>query len=148
MNEAATSRRVWALRPVALAVILTGAVVVAALSVHVYALSLDRTARDTTLGAPVRVNAARRAASLEPFNPRVQTTYALAKAQELVRRGRVDEAYVLLLPLSTTVRGDALFRATYQDVVRAKWPLDARKAHQQHAREATDGVLAPDDVLR
>ena len=52
------------------------------------------------------------------------------------------------VPLSTTVRDDPLFTATYREAVHKKIPIDARKAHQQHAREAEDGSLAPEDVER
>lgn len=73
---------------------------------------------------------------------------AMAAAEARLSDGDVDGAYGLLLPLSTTVRDNDAFRELYQRTVKAKWPLDARKAHQQHAKEQSGGVLAPEDVWR
>lgn len=73
---------------------------------------------------------------------------AMRKAERLLAADDVDGAYTLLLPLSTTVRDNPAFRELYQRTVEAKWVLDARKAHQQHAKEQTGGALAPEDVFR
>lgn len=81
-----------------------------------------------------------------PTESEVASTMAAARVR--LAGGDVDGAYGLLLPLSTTVRDNPAFRELYQRTVKAKWSLDARKAHQQHAREQSGGVLAPEDVWR
>ena len=86
--------------------------------------------------------------ALEPWNRSFEVTRAVIAAQSLFAGGEVDRAYFLLLPYTRWVRGDALFRETYREVVGAKWILDARKAHLQHAREKEDGALDSGDVLR
>lgn len=83
---------------------------------------------------------------LKPFDPRPRTTLVIAEARALLDADRVGEAFWLLLPLSTVVRDDPLFTATYREAVARKTPLDARKAHQQHAREDAEGNLDPEDV--
>lgn len=123
-------------------------VAVLGLGVHLYAVSLESTARDVTLPIARRIAAAERALAIEPFNPSFEVTSVIVQAQSLLSSGRVDDAYFLLLPHSTTVSDDALFRSVYQGALAAKTPLDARKAHQQHAREREDGALSPDDVMR
>jgi len=45
------------------------------------------------------------------------------------------------------VGGDPVYTSVYRQVVAAKAPLDARKAHLQHAREQTGGVLPEKDVF-
>jgi hypothetical protein len=94
------------------------------------------------------LSSARIANRIEPFNGRTAATLAIARARDYLSRGDVDSAYRAMLPLSTEVRGDALFRETYQRVLALKTPTDARKAHQQHAREKPDGGLDPEDVER
>jgi len=113
---------------------------------HAYAQSLDERARDRSLTPVERVAAGDRAAALEPWNDRFALSLTVAEAQQLLSQGRVDEAYFLLLP-HTSVRDEQL-RMTYQDVLKAKWPLDARKAHQQHAKEQDDGALEDGDVFK
>ena len=66
---------------------------------------------------------------------------------QLLEAGQVDPAFWLLLPYSQIVRGDPVYTSVYRQVVAAKAPLDARKAHQQHAREQTGGVLPETDVF-
>jgi predicted Zn-dependent protease len=129
-------------------IIATALVAFAALALLADVVASDRLARDTTRPAADRLAAAARARSLLPLSPHVQTTYAIAQADALVAQGQVDDAYRLLLPLASTVRDDPQFRATYQRVLAIKWPLDARKAHQQHAREKKGGALDESDVLK
>ena len=117
-------------------------------AVHGYVLTLDARARDASQPLAARSEAAAAARRLEPRNERVAVTAAIVEAQRLLAAERVDDAYELLLPYTTTVRGDELFRTTYQSVLKAKWPLDARKAHQQHAKEDAGGGLDPEDVFR
>jgi hypothetical protein len=124
------------------------AVLLLLLAIVVGAAALDRVARDKSRSATQRLQAARVAARLQPFSERAQTTLAIAEARRLLDGGEIQAAYELLLPLSAVVRGDALFRETYQEAVRRKWPIDARKAHQQHAREGRRGQLRPEDVER
>lgn len=121
---------------------------VVVLAIHLLALGAERAARDPQAAPEMRVAAAKRAVRLEPFNPRFEVTLAIALAEQDLAAGRVDEAYFTLLPLSTTVRGDEQFRDTYRRAVALKWTVDARKAHQQHAREKAGGALDPEDVER
>lgn len=83
---------------------------------------------------------------IEPWNQEFVVTCAIIEAQRLLDAGDVDRAFRMLAPYATTVRGDALYRRTYQATASAKWSLDSRKAHVQHAKEATGGALAPEDV--
>ena len=119
-----------------------------ALAAHGYALSMERQARDQSTPLVARDRAAHRAAALEPWNRSFDVTRVVVEAQLLLARGEVDQAYFLLLPHAQTVRGDTQFRETYQKVVAAKWVLDARKAHQQHAKENEAGDLEPGDVFK
>ena len=117
-------------------------------AMHGYVLTLDARARDSSRPLPARSQDAATAHLLEPSNERIVVTAAIVEAQRLLAAKRVDDAYALLLPYTTVVRGDELFRTTYQSVLEAKWPLDARKAHQQHAKEDAGGSLDPEDVFR
>lgn len=127
--------------------IVTIVVVVLLAAVHAYSVQLERLARDTSRPLHERSAAAERATRLEPFSERYSVTAAILHAEEALAEGDADRAYFLLLPLSTSVRGDEYFRVTYQRAVAAKWELDARKAHQQHAKEKEGGELAPEDVF-
>jgi hypothetical protein len=120
----------------------------AVVGVHLYSLSLEAHARDASASLTERARAATLATRIEPWSGKREVTAAIVEAQSLAAAGRVDDAYFLLLPLSRTVRDDQLFRETYQEVVAQKWALDARKAHQQHAKEKEDGALEPDDVFK
>ncbi|HSK48848.1 MAG TPA: hypothetical protein VLA05_12750 [Coriobacteriia bacterium] len=141
-SHTTTSRRPWLAAAVA---VLCLAVVVSA---HGYALRLDVRARDASFPADTRLAYSDTTLRIEPWNHAFEVTNAVAKASVLLETQRVDEAYFLLLPFAATVRGDELFRTAYQDVLEAKWALDSRKAHQQHAREKEDGELDPEDVLK
>jgi hypothetical protein len=115
---------------------------------HLHAASLERTARDPSAAFRSRAAAIERARALEPWSERFEVTAAIVEAERLLDAGKVDAAYFLLLPYSTTVRDDPLFRAVYQEAARRKLPLDARKAHQQHAKEKDGGALDPEDVFK
>ena len=128
-----------------IAVVVVGALL-GSVIMHAYAQSLEERARDRSLPPAERVDAGQSAVSIEPWNAHFRLSLAIARAQHLLAQGRVDEAYFVLLPY-TQVRDEQL-RYTYQDVLAQKWPLDARKAHQQHAKEATGGALAPEDVFK
>jgi len=138
--------RQHARRGVALA-LAAAALAVIAIAWHLAAL----TAYDTSAGTGTlvsRINAAELAAHLEPWSERFQWRVVTLRAQRLLNAGRIDEAFWLLEPLSQIVRGDALYRSVYQEAVHLKAPLDARKAHVQHAKEKAGGVLDPADVQR
>jgi hypothetical protein len=113
-----------------------------------YAHALESAARDPSAPVSLRVASAQRASRIVWWDSHVRVTLAIARADLLVSEGRVDDAYRLLLPLSGTVRDDGLFRETYQRVLSIKTPIDARKAHQQHAREKQGGALEEDDVIK
>jgi hypothetical protein len=120
----------------------------AAAAAHRYAVSQDQVARTPSRPLSARVDAAAQAASLEPFNHSFEVTKAIVDAESMMASGDVDGAYFLLLRYAQTVRDDPLFRTTYQQAVAAKWKLDARKAHLQHAREDETGGLDAKDVFR
>lgn len=132
-------------RAVAYALVATA---VLAVGGHLHVSAQVALARDVSLPVEQRLIAAERAATLEPWNEQAKVTLAIVRAQTLLDAEKVDEAYAVVFPLSQTVRGDELFRDTYQAVLTAKWPLDARKAHQQHAKEKENGDLAPEDVFK
>jgi hypothetical protein len=113
--------------------------------VHGIAIASDQASRESPVG---RLAAARRAAALEPWNRAFEARVVTLEAEDLLVAGKVDEAYRLIEPYSRIVRGDVDFRRVYQAVVRAKTPLDSRKAHLQHAREQAGGYLAPEDVFK
>ncbi len=124
------------------------AILLAAASAHLYAESLGRHARDTSLPTAERVEAARLARTLEPWDESHDVTLRITEAEVLLERDEVDAAYSLLAPLAPIVRDDELFRSVYHRVLESKTILDSRKAHIQHAREQEDGSLDPEDVLR
>jgi hypothetical protein len=114
---------------------------------HVIAVSSEQESRSAS-SPDTRLAAARRAAAIEPWNPAFDARVVTLEAEGLLAAGKVDEAYRLIEPYSRTVRGDADFRRVYQAVIKAKIPLDSRKAHLQHAREQANGYLAPEDVFK
>ena len=124
-----------------------GAILLAAAACHGVALCAFRRSAGTG-PVPDRLAAAGLAVALEPCNERLRWREIALEGLALLERGRVDAAYRLLEPYSQTVRGDEIYRSAYQAVVRIKTPLDARKAHQQHARERSDGTLREQDVIR
>lgn len=144
VETAARGTRRKALRLTALAL---GVLLIAAVAYHAGALAALRRSSDAGPTA-ARLEAARLAASLEPWEPRFGWRVTALEGLALLERGRVDAAYFLLEPLSQVVRGDEVYHTIYQQAVSAKWPLDSRKAHLQHAREQKDGSLRPQDVFK
>jgi len=120
---------------------------VVAIAWHVTAITAYR-ATEAQAPTSSRLSSARLAATLEPWDVRFKWRVVTLEAQQLFESGQVDAAFFLLLPYSQVVRGDEVYRSVYQQVVAAKTPLDARKAHQQHAREQAGGALRPEDVFR
>jgi hypothetical protein len=120
----------------------------ALLAVAWHAIALGAYA-STDSAAPVadRLVGARIAATLEPWKATFRWRLVTLEGLQLFRRGWIDSAFWLLEPYSQVVRGDPLYRSVYQEVVSAKTPLDARKAHVQHSREQTGGVLLEKDVV-
>lgn len=120
-----------ALRLMALAF---GLLILAAAAYHAAALTAYRdSAGAGDIGR--RLDSARLASSLEPWEQRYSWRVATLEGRTLFDRGKVLEAYRLLEPLSDTVRGDETYRTTYQLIARAAWPLYARRAHQAHAKD-------------
>lgn len=133
------------------AVVLVVATVVLIALVHGLLWSVSEQSRDQSLALEQRITLAHTPALLEPWNDHLQLNLAIAESRQLLMEGTqrsTDKAYELLLPYSTTVRGDSLYRRTYQDTVAAKWIFDARKAHQQHAKEKKGGQLDEKDVFK
>jgi hypothetical protein len=123
------------------------AVIIAAAATagHLTAVSAyDRTADGGTVQE--RLASAQLASRLEPWNARFEWRVIALQGLQLLQEGRVDSAFWLLEPYSLIVRGDPVYRSIYQQVVAIKAPLDSRKAHVQHAREQTGGVLLEKDV--
>lgn len=120
----------------------------AILAVAWHAVALGAYA-STDSAAPLadRLAAARIAATLEPWNATFTWRVATLQGLQLFRQGKIDGAFWLLEPYSQIVRGDPLYRSVYQEVVSTKTPLDARKAHVQHSREQTSGLLLEKDVI-
>jgi len=119
---------------------------VVAITWHLAALSAYR-ATGSTAPTSSRLASARVAARLEPWNTRFAWRVVTLRGLVLFEAGQVDAAFWLLQPYAQTVRGDEMYRSVYQQVVSVKAPLDARKAHVQHAREQTGGVLLEKDVI-
>ena len=133
-------RRAIAAKAVALVIL------IAAVGWHLTALSAYRATEHGGTTAS-RLASARLASALEPWNARFTWRVVTLRAMQLLEAGQVDPAFWLLLPYSQVVRGDPVYTSVYRQVVAAKTPLDARKAHQQHAREQTGGVLPETDVF-
>lgn len=129
--------------------IVTAIVAVAAVvtSLHAATLFMEHRARNESLPLDRRVELARHASAIEPFNAHLRITYVITRAEQLADEDRYDDAYRLLEPYAQTTR-DGEFREIYERVVAIKLQTDARKAHQQHAHEQTGGALAPQDVER
>lgn len=131
---------------VRLAVLAAALLLMAAAAYHVAALTAyEASAGPGPLAA--RLEHARVAAWLEPWQQRFAWRVVAIEGLELLDAGRIDDAYRLLEPYSRVVRGDGVYRAAYQEAVRLKTPLDARKAHVQHAREQAGGYLREQDVI-
>lgn len=113
---------------------------------HFTALAAFRTAEDT---GPVadRLSRARLASTLEPWDGRYARRVIALQGLELLRAGEVDAAFRLLYPYWEVATDDRVFGSVYREVMAIKMPLDARKAHQQHAREQSSGVLLEKDVI-
>lgn len=134
-----------ATRPAVIFGLAASVLAVVGIAWHMSALALyGSTVGDSSVEA--RISAARSAARLEPWNAHFEWRVVTLEAERLLDEGRIDEAFWRLQPLSQTVRDDALYRAVYQRAVRAKAPLDSRKAHVQHGKEKADGSLDPEDV--
>lgn len=118
---------------------------IAAIAVNAYAASsYDASGRPGPVAS--RLASAELAQRLEPWNRRFEWRVVTLRALQLLDAGKVDAAFWLLEPYSQIVRGDPLYTHTYQHVVAIKTPLDSRKAHVQHAKEQTGGVLLEKDV--
>jgi hypothetical protein len=118
-------------RATRLAALALGLVVLAASAYHAAALTAYRDSARP--GATVdRLESARLAASLEPWDRRFAWRVIALRGQLLFEQGRLDDAYRLLEPYSQAVRGDETYRQAYQEVVRVKTPIDSGKAHVAH----------------
>lgn len=122
------------------------ALIIIAVAWHAVALGAYGST-DSTAPVADRLASARVAATLEPWNATFRWRVVTLEGLQLFQRGWIDSAFWLLEPYSQIVRGDPLYRSVYQEVVSAKTPLDARKAHVQHSREETGGVLPEKDVV-
>lgn len=130
-----------------LARVLVVVVVVAALAGTYHAVALAAFAR-TFPGASTadRLAAAQLAEHMEPWDARFQWRVVTLVALQRFEQGQVDAAYFLLLPLSTVVRGDDVYRSVYREIGAVKGPIDSRKAHVQHGHEQVGGILLEPDV--
>jgi hypothetical protein len=122
------------------------ALLVIAIAWHLIALAEYRATSEAGT-VTSRLSDARAASTLEPWNQPFRWRVVTLEGLRLLQEGQVDKAFWLLEPYSQIVRGDPLYRSVYQEVVSVKAPLDARKAHVQHAREQTGGVLLEKDVI-
>jgi hypothetical protein len=113
---------------------------------HLTALSAYRATEHGGTTAS-RLASARLASALEPWNVRFAWRVVTLRGMQLLEAGQVDAAFWLLLPYTQIVRDDPVYTSVYRQAVALKTPLDARKAHQQHAREQTGGVLLEKDVI-
>lgn len=145
-SRAPVSAAVGRRRHVIAATVTALVILVAAVAWHLTALSAYRTTEHGGSTAS-RLASTRLASALEPWSARFGWRVVTLRAMQLFEAGQVDAAFWLLLPYSQVVRGDPVYTSVYRQVVAAKAPLDARKAHQQHAREQTGGVLPESDVF-
>lgn len=149
MSTSSESRPRTVARPRRRRYILIGAIVVA-LAIAFAAVNAAATSAYDEAARPglvaSRLASARLAARLEPWNGRFEWRVVTLEALQLLEQGRIDQAFWLLEPYSQIVRDDPFYTRTYQRIVSIKTPLDARKAHVQHAKEQTGGVLLEKDV--
>ncbi|MDO8964455.1 MAG: hypothetical protein Q7W30_08205 [Coriobacteriia bacterium] len=129
-----------------LAMLALGLLILGAAAWHAGTLAAFRASATGT--TPARLEYARLAATLGPWDERFAWRVIALEGLSVLEQGRIVDAYRLLEPYSGIVRGDPVYRDAYQAAVRAKWPLDARKAHQQHAKEQKDGYLREEDVFK
>jgi hypothetical protein len=131
----ATPPRRRATRPGIVVALAAAVLLTLAAGWHLDALAAyDRTTSPEPL--VVRLEYARYAARLEPWNPRFEWRAVTLEALALFERGDVDEAYRLLEPYSQVVKlEDPYFRSVYSDVVRVKTSLDSGKAHLAHGAD-------------
>jgi hypothetical protein len=124
-------------RPQRRVLLIVAVVVLLALAAgwHLDALAAyDRTTSPESLA--IRMEYARLAARLEPWNARFEWRAVTLRAQVLFERGDVDAAYWLLEPYSQVVKlEDPYFRSVYRDVVKVKTSLDSGKAHRAHGAD-------------
>lgn len=144
MSRIATRRHALVLLVVALAAVALFGVV----SVHLVAQDAVTRSRDTTFTSPERLAAAHEALRLEPWRRDIVGEAALIEAAMLQDQGDLDGAKrVLVAALARDATGRELrrllTRVNQEILIR-----DARKAHQQHAHEGSDGSLRPEDVER
>lgn len=133
-------------RPAVVLALALAALAILAVAWHAVALG-EYGSTDSAAPLADRLVAARIANTLEPWNAPFAWRLVTLRGLQLFRQGKIDGAFWLLEPYSQVVRGDALYRSVYQEVVSAKTPLDARKAHVQHSREQTGGLLLEKDVI-
>lgn len=131
------NHRSRALRPAAFLI----AVVLAGAAYHAYAVKIERRARDRSVRAVLRLDDARLATRLEPFNRRFEVTYTIVRAEALYDLGAELVAYDLMHPDVAEAVVDPYFKAVYHDVNQARIRASARKAHVQHGREKAGGVV-------
>jgi hypothetical protein len=94
-----------------------------------------------------RLAAAKRAAALEPFNPSFRARPEWVRGTESTKAGRPGDAYYYLHRAIDADPGNEQLRAEFKQAYRAWYDATTWKAHVQHQRELTGGVLPEDRVI-
>lgn len=124
-----------------------GLLLLAASAVHGYA-SWQWRASFGGGGYPQRLASARRAASVEPWNARYAARPDRVRAAEFARRNQPGNAYAALRRAIELDPADERLRAELKRAYAAWYQATTWKAHVQHGREQTGGVLSDEDVVR
>jgi hypothetical protein len=129
-----------------LAIALAG-LVLALAAVHAFAYFAWR----ASFGAgnyEYRLAAAETAAAVEPFVPAYRARPEWVRGEEYLRRNQVYSAFYHLHRASDIDNSDPRLRTALHEANRA-WDLATTwKAHVQHGRELTGGVLPEQDVIK
>lgn len=141
------NRRMSNGRPIAITATACILVLVGVAAYHGYAITVEQRARDRSLRAVLRLDDARRAAELEPFNHGFQVTAVIVQAEAMHDLGASLRAYDLMHPIVENAVTDPYFKAVYHDVNQARIRASARKAHVQHGREKAGGVIDDQDYF-
>lgn len=133
--------------PLRLAAILLGVMLLAAGAAHAYAWWQWRSSFGTA-GFAERLAAAQRATAIEPWNADWRARPDWIRGNWDTARDRPTEAYFYLHRAADTSNADPRLRKELKDAFDAWVVATNWKAHVQHAREQTGGVLLEKDHIK
>ncbi|HEY3317147.1 MAG TPA: hypothetical protein VGK50_01815 [Coriobacteriia bacterium] len=120
--------------------------VVAAALAHGYAWAQWRASFGRG-GYEQRLAEARRASAVEPWNAELRARPDWVRGDEYSRRNQPGNAYYYLHRAADVYNGDPRLRKRLREAYDAWYLATTWKAHVQHAREQTGGVLLEKDHI-